>query len=268
MAIRVTIWNEFRHEKENEGVKKVYPKGLHVAIGEGLEKLLGGEVRVNTAWLDQPEHGLTDEILNNTDVMLWWGHAHHGDVRDDIAAKVAARVRLGMGLMVLHSGHLSKPFKLLMGTSGFLSWREAGEKERLWNVIPGHPITAGLSKDYIELEHEEMYGEHFDIPTPDELVFISWFEGGEVFRSGCIWQRGAGKVFYFRPGHESFPTYYQPDIQQVVANAVKYLAPVAGTIPARANCPNIKKPLSPIAAVHHVDESLHAHTRQPAAAAK
>lgn len=259
MPIRVTVWHEFRHEKTSEAVKKVYPNGLHMVLKDAISRLLGTAVTVGTATLDEPEHGLTDKVLKETDVMLWWGHAAHGEVKDEIAAKVAQRVREGMGLIVLHSAHLSKPFLKLMGTSGFLKWREAGEKERLWNVLPGHPITAGLKKDYIELPHEEMYGEHFDIPTPDELVFVSWFEGGEVFRSGCVWQRGAGKVFYFRPGHESFPTYFDPEIQLVIANGVKYVAPVAGTIPFGNGCPNITQPLSPIAAKHKVDESLHKH---------
>ena len=190
--------------------------------------------------------------------MLWWGHAAHGEVKDEIARKVAQRVREGMGLIVLHSGHYSKPFQILLGTNCHLKWREAAEKERLWNVMPNHPITVGMSKDYIELPHEEMYGEHFDIPDPDELVFISWFEGGEVFRSGCVWRRGAGKVFYFRPGHETFPTYHNPEIQRVIANAVKYLAPARG-VPYRNDSPNITKALAPIAAVHAVDAALHNH---------
>jgi len=259
MPIRVTVWHEFRHEKTSEVVKKVYPEGMHITLKKALEKLLGAEVKVGTATLDEPQHGLTDEVLKNTDVMLWWGHAAHGEVKDEIAAKVVQRVREGMGLIVLHSGHVSKPFVKLMGTTGFLSWREAAEKERIWSVAAGHPITAGMAKDYIELPHEEMYGEQFDIPTPDELIFVSWFEGGEVFRSGCVWRRGAGRVFYFRPGHESFPTYHNPEIQQVIANAVKYIAPVAKTVPARTGCPNAKQPLSPIAAEHKVDEALHKH---------
>lgn len=259
MPIRVTVWHEFRHEKTSEAVKKVYPQGIHMVLKAALEKLLGKEVAVTTATLDEPSHGLTDEVLKNTDVMLWWGHCAHGEVKDEIAQKVAQRVREGMGLIVLHSGHYSKPFKILMGTNCHLTWREAAEKERLWNVLPNHPITVGLSKDYIELPHEEMYGEHFDIPDPDELVFISWFEGGEVFRSGCIWRRGAGKVFYFRPGHESFPTYFEPDIQRVIANAVKYIAPTAGAIAYRNGSPNITKPLAPIAGEHKVDQSLHKH---------
>lgn len=259
MPIRVTVWHEFRHEKTSDAVKSVYPEGMHITLKKALEKLLGSEVVVKTATLDEPLHGLTDEVIKNTDVMLWWGHAAHGEVQDEIAAKVADRVRAGMGLIVLHSGHLSKPWLRLIGTTGFLKWREAAEKERLWNIMPGHPITAGMTKDYIELPHEEMYGEHFDIPTPDELVFIGWFEGGEVFRSGCVFHRGAGRIFYFQPGHETFPTYHNPEIQRVIANGVKYVAPVAGTVPFRDGCPCIDKPLSPIAGKHKVDEALHKH---------
>lgn len=221
--IRVTIWNEFRHERKNEVVRKVYPEGMHNALGGYLKS--AGNFEVRTATLDEPEHGLTDEVLNNTDVLLWWGHTAHSEVSDAVVEKVYEKVMRGMGLIVLHSGHYSKIFKKLMGTSCSLKWREVGEKERLWVVSPGHPITEGI-EDYIELPHEEMYGELFEIPQPDELVFVSWFEGGEVFRSGCCYHRGRGKVFYFRPGHESYPTFHNPKILKVIENAVKWSAPV------------------------------------------
>ena len=175
-------------------------------------------LEAKTATLDDPEHGLTEDVLNETDVLVWWGHTAHDQVDDRIVEKVKDRVLKGMGLIVLHSGHFSIIFKSLMGTSCELKWREAGENERLWVVNPSHPIAEGIS-EFIELEHEEMYGEHFDIPEPDELVFLSWFRGGEVFRSGCVFNRGLGKIFYFRPGHETFPTYHQADIQRVIVNA-------------------------------------------------
>jgi len=258
--INVTVWHEFRHEHTNDAVKSIYPDGMHMAIKAGIEKFGGNAVKVTTATLDQDDdHGLSDDLLARTDVMTWWGHCAHGEVKDEVAQKVAQRVREGMGLIVLHSGHYAKPFKLLMGTNCHLKWREAAEKERLWNVSPGHPITAGMEADYIELEHVEMYGEHFDIPDPDEQVFISWFEGGEVFRSGNVWKRGAGKVFYFRPGHETFPIYHNDEVLRVIANAVGYVAPAGGAVPYRDGSPNIKDPLSPIAAEHEVDQSLHKH---------
>ncbi|GIP40743.1 trehalose utilization protein ThuA [Paenibacillus sp. J31TS4] len=226
-AIRVTVWNEFLHEKENEAVRRVYPLGLHQAIAEGIRQ---EGVEVRTATLEEPEHGLTEEVLNETDVLIWWGHKAHGRVEDAIVDRVQERVLQGMGLIVLHSGHYSKIFKKLMGTSCSLKWREVGEKERIWVVDPAHPIAEGIGQ-YVEIPHEEMYGEHFDIPKPDELVFVSWFEGGEVFRSGCTYHRGLGKVFYFRPGHETYPTYYNPDVLRVISNGVQWAAPRHGATP-------------------------------------
>ena len=220
--IRVTVWNEFYHEKNDPRTAAVYPDGLHMAIKRMLEC---EDVTVRTATLDDPECGLTEEVLADTDVLVWWGHVRHHLVPDEVAERVQMHVLSGMGLIVLHSGHASKIFQKLCGTdSGCLKWREDGEKEILWAVDPGHPIVAGLEEKII-IPQEEMYGEHFNIPQPDEQVFISWFEGGEVFRSGCCWHRGKGKVFYFRPGHEAFPVYYQPEIQKVIINAVKWAAP-------------------------------------------
>ena len=216
--MKVTVWNEFRHEREDEAVIDVYPDGIHQVIAQFLNE---ASYDVGTATLDEPEHGLSEDVLNETDVLLWWGHLAHDDVSDKIVERVKRRVLDGMGLIVLHSGHFSRIFKVLMGTTCDLKWREAGEKERMWIVDPTHPITEGLDS-YIELGQEEMYGEHFDIPTPDETVFISWFEGGEVFRSGVTFKRGRGKIFYFRPGHETYPTYYNEAIQRVIINAVKW----------------------------------------------
>lgn len=224
--IKVTIWNEFRHEKIHEEVRRVYPEGIHNAIADYLKRQPGLEVK--TATLDEPENGLTDDVLQNTDVLIWWGHMAHQEVKDEVVYKVQERiVKDGMGLIVLHSGHLSKIFRRLMGTSCQLKWREEGEKERIWVVEPGHPIAEGLG-EYFEIPHTEMYGERFDIPRPDELIFISWFKGGEVFRSGCCFYRGKGKIFYFRPGHETFPIYYQPEVQRVIYNSVRWASPVNG----------------------------------------
>jgi len=240
VSIRVTVWNEYRHEKESEEIAAVYPNGIHAAIAEGLQA--SGGFDVGTATLDEPEHGLTDEVLEKTKVLVWWGHKAHGAVSDEIVTRVQKRVLDGMGMVVLHSGHMSKIFMRLMGTSCDLKWREADEKERLWVVSPGHPIVEGIG-EYIEMEKEEMYGEHFDIPQPEALVFVSWFEGGEVFRSGCCYQRGAGKIFYFRPGHETYPTYFNPEIRRVIANAAKWAAPVDGP---KRTFGNIKVPLEKI----------------------
>ena len=233
MAIRVTVWNENRHEQRSEKVREVYPEGIHGAIAEYLRTQ---GMDVGTATLDEPEHGLTDAVLDKTDVLLWWGHLAHQEVCDKVVDKVQERVLEGMGLIVLHSAHFSKIFRKLMGTTCDLKWREIGEKERLWVVEPGHPIVEGIG-EYIELPETEMYGERFDIPAPDTLVFISWFAGGEVFRSGCCYSRGKGKVFYFRPGHETYPIFYNKDIQRVISNAVRWAAPTQGPAPEFGHVP-------------------------------
>ncbi len=237
---RVTIWNEFRHEKSEQHIAEIYPDGIHGAIASHLRPQ---EFTVHTATLDQPEHGLTDEVLAETDVLIWWGHKAHHEVNDEIVERVQKRVlEDGMGLIVLHSGHLSKIFKRLMGTSCDLKWREADEKERIWIVEPGHPLAAGLN-EYFEIPEAEMYGERFDIPAPDTLVFVSWFQGGEVFRSGCCYHRGRGKIFYFRPGHETYPIFYQPEVLQVITNAIQWAAPVDGP---QVKFGNFPKPLETI----------------------
>ncbi|UCH33021.1 MAG: ThuA domain-containing protein [Armatimonadota bacterium] len=230
--IRVTVWNEYRHEKRNEQIAKLYPKGMHGAIAEHLSKQPGIEVR--TATLDEPEHGLTEQVLAETDVLTWWGHTAHGEVKDDIVARVRERVLDGMGLIVLHSGHFSKIFGALLGTTCNLRWREIGEKERLWVIDRSHPIAEGVG-EYFELPHTEMYGEPFDIPAPDALVFVSWFAGGEVFRSGCCFNRGRGKIFYFRPGHETFPIYHDANVLKVITNAVRWTASGRAAAPTFGN---------------------------------
>jgi trehalose utilization protein len=236
--IHVTVWNENRHEKTDQKVANLYPKGIHGAIADFLSKEQDMEVR--TATLDEPSSGLTDEVLEWTDVLLWWGHKAHDEVQDEIVEKVYKRVLEGMGLIVLHSAHFSKIFKKLMGSSCDLKWREIGEKERIWVVEPGHPIAKGLG-EYFEVPNAEMYGERFDIPAPDTLVFLSWFEGGEVFRSGCCYNRGNGKIFYFRPGHETYPIYYQEEVQQVIKNAVRWAAPTDGPEPNFGNVQSLEK---------------------------
>lgn len=237
--IRVTVWNEFVHERENKDIRAIYPQGIHGTIAKALGSTR--DIEAVTATLDQPEHGLTEDVLASTDVLIWWGHCAHDKVEDAIAARVQARVLEGMGLICLHSAHLSKIFTRLMGTSCTLRWREDAGKERLWNIDPGHPITEGIG-DYFELPHTEMYGERFDIPTPDKLIFISWFQGGEVFRSGCCFERGHGRIFYFRPGHETFPIYHDKNVQKVLANAVRWANP---RIRRAHGCPN-PPPLEPV----------------------
>ena len=246
--IKVTVWNEYFHERHNENIGKIYPDGIHGAIAEGLRNYPEFEVR--TATLDMPECGLDEETLNNTDVLIWWAHIKHADLPDEIAKRVQERVLEGMGFIVLHSGHLCKPFVRLMGTACRSKWRENDEKERIWVIEPGHPIARNLP-EYIELAEEETYGERFEIPTPDELVFVSWFSGGEVFRSGCCFKRGSGKIFYFRPGHEAYPTFYREDIRQIIANAVDWAKPSNGPRPTLGQ---FTPPLENIKISDHSDE--------------
>jgi trehalose utilization protein len=215
-AIRVTVWNEFVDDRK---IPFTYPHGIHAAISEGLQESLGDRVTIRTATFDEPEHGLPQAVLDQTDVLIWWGHSRHQQVADEVVDRVQSRVLDGMGFVPLHSSHHSKPFKRLMGTSGNLRYNDAEERAIVWTVNPSHPVTAGVPPVFV-IPLEEMYAEYFDIPAPDELIFITSYPGGEVFRSGCCFRRGKGRIFYFSAGHESYPVYFQPEIRQVIANAV------------------------------------------------
>lgn len=219
--INVLVWNEFQHEKIQPQVAEIYPRGIHAAIGEYLSR--DGELCVRLASLDNPEQGLSRQALDNTDVLIWWGHMAHDKVSDEAVERVCRRVNGGMGFIGLHSAHHSKVFKRLCGTSCNLKWRH-GDRERVWTVIPSHPIAQGIP-EHFELEKEEMYGEPFDIPAPDEVVFMGWFAGGEVFRSGVTYRRGAGKIFYFQPGHEEYPTFRSENVLRIIRNAVFWARP-------------------------------------------
>lgn len=239
--IRVTVWNEYGDYQKEGDVLKAYPETLHGAIKNFLDA--DEEISVKTAIQDDEDCGLSQEVLDNTDVLIWWAHVRHGNVSDEAAFRVVEAVQKGMGVIFLHSAHMSKPFRYLMGTSCTLTWRENEENERLWVVNPTHPVVEGIG-NYVEIPCEETYGEFFDIPTPDELVLIGWYKGGEVFRSGCCYKRGLGKVFYFQPGHETFPIYKQSEIQKIITNAVKWAKPVRRI--ENLVCPNIKEPLESI----------------------
>jgi len=252
MKLRVTVWGENVHERSHPEVAKIYPRGMHDCIAEGLRE--ADDIEARTATLQEPEHGLTKEVLAATDVLTWWGHCAHGKVENEIVERVQARVWQGMGLIVLHSGHYSRIFQRLMGTSCSLTWREAGEKERLWVCNPGHPIAQGIDR-YFEIPNTEMYGEPFAVPAPDEQVFISWFQGGEVFRSGCTWKRGNGKIFYFRPGHETYPIYHNATVKLVLKNAVRWARPEGSTW--IDSCPNVPVEKAP-EPIQQIGAGLHA----------
>jgi len=242
MPIRTLVWGENVHERTNAEVARLYPEGMHATIAAALNADPG--IAAGTATLQDPEHGLTEARLAETDVLVWWGHAAHGEVADAAVERVVRAVWSGMGLIALHSAHFSKVFMRLMGTPCNLTWREAGERERLWLTAPNHPIAAGVPA-FFELEHEEMYGEPFGVPEPLETVFVSWFQGGEVFRSGLTYRRGAGNIFYFRPGHETYPTYHDATVQQVLRNAVRWAANPLPRIADPKAAPNVPVEAAP-----------------------
>ena len=242
MPIRATVWNEFIHERENAAVRAIYPDGLHETIAAALRR--DADIEASTASLDQPEHGLPADRLARTDVLLWWGHKAHAAVADEVVERVAERVFQGMGLVVLHSAHFSKIFKRLMGSPCSLRWREAGERERVWTIDRAHPIARGIG-DNLLIENSEMYGEPFLVPEPMETVFVSWYQGGEVFRSGLTYRRGAGRIFYFAPGHETYPIYHDAGVQTVLRNAVRWAhnpAPPWADVSAAPNVPVDRAP--------------------------
>ena len=235
-TINVTIWNEYRHEKSDENVAKLYPNGLHAAIGEFLSK--NDDMKITLAALDDPDQGLPDEVLNNTDVLLWWGHMNHGEVKDDLVERIRQRVYVGgMGLIALHSAHHSKPFRAIVGTTGNLLWGD-NQKEIIWNIMPSHPIAAGIPAHF-ELPEEELYAEPFQIPQPDAHIFEGWYEHGYVFRTGCTFLRGAGRVFYFQPGHETCPSFYDANVQRIITNGVRWAAPNDFGYEIESGCPYV-----------------------------
>lgn len=235
-TINVTIWNEYRHEKSDENVAKLYPNGLHAAIGEFLSK--NDDMKITLAALDDPDQGLPDEVLNNTDVLLWWGHMNHGEVKDDLVERIRQRVYVGgMGFIALHSAHHSKPFRAIVGTTGNLLWGD-NQKEIIWNIMPSHPIAAGIPSHF-ELPEEELYAEPFQIPQPDAHIFEGWYEHGYVFRTGCTFLRSAGRVFYFQPGHETCPSFYDANVQRIITNGVRWAAPNDFGYEIESGCPYV-----------------------------
>ena len=231
--IKVTVWSEGLPETEKNAVAS-YPDDINAAIGEFLKKDPAFDVTLSHLTMD--ECGLSQEIVDNTDVLVWWSHLYHDKVTDEAANRVVTAVlQRGMGYMPLHSGLYSKASGILLGKCGAGGkYRECGERARVWLINRAHPICEGLEDDWFDVQNEEMYGEPFGIPTPDDLIFITWFQGGEVLRSGATWNRGAGKIFYLQAGHEEFPIYSDNKaVQRVITNGVKWLKPTRGPIPVR-----------------------------------
>ena len=231
--MKVTVWNENLHEKKDPKITALYEGGIHAYIANFLSC---DDIEVTTATLDDEECGLTEEVLKNTDVLIWWGHMAHHKVPDEIVKRVQKYALGGMGLILLHSAHFSKIFKTMMGTTCSLKWRDHA-RERIWTIMPNHPIAEGIEETFV-LADEEMYGEPFDIPRPDEVIFIGWFNGGEVFRSGCTWTRGHGKIFYFQPGHETNSAFQNENVQKIIRNAVRWACPIKKNI--EITCPQFE----------------------------
>ena len=221
--IRVTVWNEYEHERTIPAVGRVYPEGIHGAVAEFVNR--EADMEAVTSTLQDRNQGITEELLRRTDVLIWWSHARQEDITDETVELVRRHVHEGMGLIALHSAHYSRILRALLGTPMTLSWRH-GDSEKLWCISPAHPIARGVP-ECIEIPEEEMYGEPFAIPRPDDVVFLGWFSGGEVFRSGCTFTRGYGKIFYFQPGHEEARVYGIPEIQKIIVNAVRWACPEA-----------------------------------------
>ena len=243
----ITIWNEFMHEQAESDYGKLcrkhYPKGIHAYLRRVLRPELEG-CTIRAVSLDMPENGLTDKVLNKTDVLVWWGHMAHDKVPDELVDRIQKRIFGGMGLVVLHSGHMSKIFRRMLGTPCTLRWREIGERERVWVCDPAHPIAQGVPETFA-IEQTEMYGEPFGIPNDGHVVFMSWYAGGNVFRSGVTFQRGLGKIFYFAPGHETLPIYHNPAVQRVLANGIRWCRPAIGVGDAPV-CPHEREPFEPV----------------------
>ena len=224
--IRVTVWNENLHERTIPEIKAVYPDGIHGEIASIFKDDKNIEVKCVT--MDMENQGLSRELLENTDVLIWWSHALNDEVTDENAAMVSEFIMRGMGFVALHSAHMCKVLRRILGTTMTLKWRD-NDSERIYVTAPSHPIASGIP-EYFDLPHEEMYGEYFDIPKPDDVIFTGWFKGGCVFRSGVTFSRGSGKIFYFQPGHEEFPIYRNPIIRKIIKNAVNWAAPTDGAI--------------------------------------
>ena len=222
--MRVTVWNENVHEGRDESVQRVYPEGIHEVVADGIRRGLGRDAVVTTATLDQPGQGLPAEVVRATDVLVWWSHIANDQLCDEVVDRVIARVERGMGLVLLHSALYSRVSLELLGTSCALDRWAPDNEQQVWTVKAGHPITAGVPSPIV-IPADELYAEPCDLPEPDELVFISSYSGGAVFRSGCCFRRGDGRIFYFSPGDQQYPVYRQSEVRKVIANAVAWVAP-------------------------------------------
>jgi trehalose utilization protein len=214
--IRVLLWSEQTEPRD------VYPKGISGALADYFNKLPGFEAK--TATLNDPEAGLSDAVLSQTDVLIWFGHKKHNAVPDEAVDRVIKHVReRGMGFIGLHSAHYSKPLKKLLNASG--SWRSYvnhGKPEQMWIVLPDHPIAKGVND--FTIPKTELYAEPFQVPPPEAVIVEGTWESGHRSREVMTWTIGKGRMVYIRAGHEEYPIYFMPQMQRLVANSVEWAA--------------------------------------------
>ena len=227
---KVVVWSE-GSANVDEGSKKVYPEDINTAIAEGLAPLKARGWEIVKATLGDPDQGISDELLAGTDVLIWWGHKKHGEVKNELVDKIDQRVRDGkMGFIATHSSHFAKPFKKLMGTA--CSWGEYvvdGTSVEILVKEPSHPICRGVRS--FKLPKIERYGEPFAVPAPEAVPLDGRYTKPDgktaPARMGLCWAVGKGKVFYFTPGHETYDDYYRPEVRRIFVNAVQWAAPAA-----------------------------------------
>lgn len=274
--IHVLIWDEQQTEQQ-----EVYPNFLGNQLAKHLRKQEHLSVVVVTP--DDPQQGLSDENLDQADVLIWWGHRRHKEITPETGQKIVARIQSGdLQMIALHSAHFATPFMEAMAARTrqdverdypqsswsnveveylpyqrkahrnemtmliepwvrvfkfpdgreklqvqlpncvFPNWRNDGKPSYIQTLLPSHPIAAGVSATFT-LPKTEMYAEPFHVPAPDEVVFEERWETGEWFRSGSVWNLGKGKVFYFRPGHETFAVFLEEAPLRIIENAVLWL---------------------------------------------
>lgn len=275
--VRVVVWDEQQPKQRG-----AYPNFLGNQIASYLKKQPG--LSVKSVRMNDPEQGLSSEVLDNCDVLIWWGHRRQQEITPETGQALVERIRAGqLSLIALHSAHWSTPFmeamnarsrddalaklpeadrgratfelihpfkdkykppkrddsptpraeystaadgapriKLYLPNSCFPAVRADGMPSHVTAVLPNHPIARGIPAKFTIL-HTEMYDEPFHVPAPDQVVFEEHWDAGEHFRTGMVWKLGRGKVFYFRPGHETYPVYFEPYPLKILDNAVRWL---------------------------------------------
>jgi len=222
---RVVVWSE-----GTASADKAYPKDINTAIADGLRKNLTGW-KIETATITDPDQGCSEASLSKCDVLIWWGHKRHDDVKDENVARIVRRVKEGgMGFIAVHSSHFAKPNKKLMGTAcSWAAYENDGCKCKVVIKDPNHPIVQGVKE--FTLPEIERYSEPYQVPTPESVplngIYVYPDGKEEPTRLGLCWTIGKGRMFYFVPGHETYHDFYLEPVQKIMANAVNWAAPKA-----------------------------------------